>query len=239
VFSTKAGGGINKTRSDPDVKFAIVGNRRTGTSHLVSLLDSHPEVACWDGEIFDVGEAFESSLYEDPASFLREIVFRVRAHAVGFKLLAPAMERVVDVWALLKESSIRIVHVRRANLLDVYISYRLASLNQAFTCWYGDYHTAQFKADYEECLTWFEACMSHDRLIKAKAQECNIPRLEIEYSELVACQDRVLDFIGVSRHPLSSRLAKQRESRQSDIILNYQELKDRFAKSEWAWCFDD
>jgi hypothetical protein len=43
----------------PKVRFAMVGYPRTGSSHLVSLLDSHPDIACWDDEVFGDGEVFE------------------------------------------------------------------------------------------------------------------------------------------------------------------------------------
>ena len=72
----------------PSVRFAVVGNRRTGSSHLVSLLNSHPDVACWDGEIFSEGEVFDKSSYEKPRDFLVECVFKINAHAVGFKFLS-------------------------------------------------------------------------------------------------------------------------------------------------------
>src|SRR5208283_4721755 len=76
---------------EPTVRFAIVGNHRTGSSHLVSLLDSHPDIACWNDEIFDKGEAFEQSSFCDPREFLRQRVFQVNSVAVGFKLLWDAL----------------------------------------------------------------------------------------------------------------------------------------------------
>ena len=77
----------------PSVRFAIVGNPRTGSSHLVSLLDSHPDIACWDDEILDAGEEFDRSGFNDPRDFLVQRVFWVDAEAVGFKLLWDAMDR--------------------------------------------------------------------------------------------------------------------------------------------------
>src|SRR5438105_213858 len=109
----------------PSVRFAIVGNPRTGSSHLVSLLDSHPDIACWDDEILDAGEAFDRSGYRDPCDFLIHRVFWVDANAVGFKLLWDAMDRTPDVWGLLARLGIRLVHCVRANRLDQYLSYQL------------------------------------------------------------------------------------------------------------------
>ena len=112
-------------RRIPVVRFAIVGNPRTGSSHLVSLLDSHPDIACWDDEPFMPGEAFDKSGYQKPAEFLVNSVFDINAHAVGFKLLWDAMQRLHDPWQLFDELGIALVHVRRQNLLDAYISLQL------------------------------------------------------------------------------------------------------------------
>jgi LPS sulfotransferase NodH len=232
-----------KFRTDPiripRVRFAIVGNPRTGSSHLVSLLDSHPDVACWDDEIFDEGEAFDKSSYDNPRDFLLESVFNVDARAVGFKLLWDAMSRTAKVWNLLEELDILLVHTCRANLLDSFISYQLATINRAFTCWYGDYKTQRFEARYDQCLEWFETAEFIDIELRQRALKEGIPRIEIEYTELCRNQDRVLEFLGVSRLPLTSRLTKQRKGSQSEILTNYADLKERFAGSKWAKNFED
>jgi hypothetical protein len=240
VYSRKAKPKFHEGPSRaPSIRFAVVGNRRTGSSHLVSLLDSHPDVACWDGEIFDSGEAFEKSGYADPRDFLREKVFTVNAEAVGFKLLWKEMNRAPNTWEWLKELDIRLVHTCRTNLLDSYISYQLAELNHAFTSWYGNHVINHFEAQFDQCLEWFEAARECDNEIRRRACEEGILRIEIEYNELCATQDRVLDFLGVSRRSLCSRLKKQRTGSQKEIITNYAELKAQFANSVSADYFED
>jgi LPS sulfotransferase NodH len=224
---------------EPTVRFAIVGNPRCGSSHLVSLLDSHPAVACWDDEIFDEGQLFEKSEYRDPVDFLEGCVFAVNSVAVGFKLLWDALNRLDKGWVLLHDMDIRIVHTYRANVLDSFISYRLATINNAFTNWYGDFKTLQFDAEFRECLEWFKQTEDRDTEIQRRAFEHGIPRLSIEYNELCRSQDTVLDFLGVSRAVLVSRLKKQRTGAQSQIINNYKELKEYFKGSPWSKYFED
>lgn len=222
---------------EPKVRFVIVGNPRTGSSHLVSLLDSHPDIACWNGEIFNAGQAFDHSPYDDPRVFLNETVFRVNADAVGFKLLWGAMNRAPDTWEWLKQLNIRIVHTCRANLLDSFISHRLASINNAFTSSHGEYKMNRFDAPYGQCLEWFETVSQRDEEIRKKSAQGQIPRIEIEYRELCAQQDRVLEFLEVSPHPLISRLKKQRNGSQVEILTNYAELKEKFAGTRWSQYF--
>lgn len=216
-----------------------MGSPRTGSSHLVSLLDSHPDVACWDDEIFNEGEVFDQSPYSDPRDFLRERVFNVSAQVVGFKLLWDAFNYVPACWAWIRELDIDLVHTCRSNFLDSYISFKLASINNAFTCWYGDYRTQRFEANYEECLDWFETVEACDAEMRNGAVQERIKRIEIEYHELCEGQDRVLLFLGVASHPLRSELKKQRDGRQIDIISNYEDLKKGFADSNWARFFVD
>jgi hypothetical protein len=228
-----------KSVREPTVRFAIVGNPRTGSSHLVSLLDSHPDVACWDDEIFDIGEAFDKSGLAEPRDFLVHKVFNVDALAVGFKLLWDAMERTPNVWLLLKTLGVKLVHTRRKNLLDSFISYRLATINKAFTCWYGEYKVTTFGADPQDCLDWFEMAERCDEVIRCQAQTASIPRLEVEYKELCDGQDRILEFLDASPLRLTSRLKKQRKGTQSDAITNYKELKLYFENSKWITHFEE
>ncbi len=240
MFSRKSRSlGKSPVFREPKTRFAIVGNPRTGSSHLASLLDSHPDVACWDDEIFDVNEAYEKSGLKDPHDFLQQVVLAVNADAVGFKLLWDAMERLPNVWQFLRETNVKLVHTYRTNQLDSFISHRLATINHAFTCWYGDYKTTKFEADFAECLDWFKSCEDHDRMIERQAFEESVPRLAIEYNQLCKGQDTVLDFLGAAKLPLTSQLKKQRSGRQSEIVTNYELLKKKFENSPWIAYFED
>jgi hypothetical protein len=217
----------------------MVGYPRTGSSHLVSLLDSHPDIACWDDEVFGDGEVFDHSSYQDPRDFLRNSVFQIDAHAAGFKWLWREMSRFTAAWEILKELDISLIHTYRDNLLDSFISYQLATINRAFTSWYGEYKITSFEATHEDCLEWFESAEHCDCEIRKHSREAVIPRLEIEYHELCKSQDRVLDFLDVPPRPLTSRLQKQRMGGQARIIENYRGLKAKFIKSRWAKHFEE
>ena len=223
----------------PSARFAIVGNPRTGSSHLASLLDSHPDVACWDDEILDAGEAFDRSRYDEPRQFLRERVFRVDADAVGFKLLWDAMTRFPDVWTLFKDLDLRLLHLVRSNRLDSFLSLQLALVNRSFTSWNGFYKDTRIESDYFQLREWFEVTDMRDELIQHRASEEGIVCLKIEYSELCVTQDRILRFLGVPLLPLASALKKQRKTKQRETLANYDELKQAFAGSPWADYFED
>jgi LPS sulfotransferase NodH len=238
VYSRKVERTLQKaSHRTPTTRFAVLGYPRTGSSHLVSLLDSHPDIACWDDEIFGEEEAFDLSPYDSPSDFLCNVVFRIDAQAVGFKLLWHEMHRLEDVWTILKQLNIWLVHTYRKNLLDSFISYQLATLNRSFTSWHGDYLLKQLDVDFRECAEWFEDAEHCDAEIRRRSADEGIQRIEIEYNELCTTQNRILDFLRVTRCSLVSRLQKQRAGSQSEIIINYSEIKEKFANSKWAKYF--
>ena len=121
-------------------RFAIIGLARSGSSYLVSMLDSHPEIHCC-GEIFNrdgvnlrwpktlggrqAGRAIESELEElrarDPQAFL-ERVFAIDfgKPVLGFKIFRnhnpPMLERIIA------DRDIAKIVLRRANGLARYAS---------------------------------------------------------------------------------------------------------------------
>jgi hypothetical protein len=72
-----------------------------------------------------------------------------------------------------------------------------------------------------------------------RAFERQLPTLEVECNELCTSQDAVLDFLQMPRRTLTSQLEKQREGTQADAIVNYEELREKFADSRATRMFAD
>ena len=223
----------------PAVRFAIVGNMRTGSSHLGSLLDSHPDIACWNNEPFYDRGAYYESGYGSPSEFLLSEVFNVGTRAVGFKLLWDAMAIVPSVWELLSELRIRAVHTWRRNRLDSFLSLQLARAGNAFTCHDGNYPSAPIYIDPDQCFQWCVDSEMHDCEIERMAKLFAVPRIEVEYSQLRSDSVGVLDFLGLPQQSLTSAMRKQRTGHQSELIRNYADLKRTFAGTRWQGMFVD
>lgn len=126
------------------VRFIVLGGGRSGSSVLVQALDSSPCIACF-GEVFnwllpsirfdvegyDNFSARDRELRErDPVRFLYERIFAQHSEeirAVGFKL------HYGHVWGftgllerLMEDTGIRVLHLRRRNLLRMLVSWRMA-----------------------------------------------------------------------------------------------------------------
>jgi hypothetical protein len=221
----------------PHIHFAIVGNQRTGSSHLNYLLDSHPEIACWDGELFKPGEEFDAWPVRDPRDFLLRRVFVVNAPVIGFKWMVDGMTYVPRCWDLIEEFGIRLVHTIRDNRLEQFLSLQLAILNNAFNDHYGSYKVNRITIERRAFLQWLAVAEKADEMIARQVGRRRIPRLVVEYEELCRGQDRVLDFLGAPRRTLTSPLSKQRQGDLADSIANFVELQKSFVGTRFARYF--
>lgn len=126
------------------VRFAVVGDARTGSTMVVHGLNDHPEIVCFR-EVFNFLQEFVDYWVEgrdpnvaselelrqnDPAGFLKECVFNEHpagTKAVGFKIL---YKHVVGNRAVLPllvgDNDLKIIHIKRRNLLRVMISTKIA-----------------------------------------------------------------------------------------------------------------
>ncbi|TWU48846.1 hypothetical protein Poly51_47500 [Rubripirellula tenax] len=124
--------------------FFIWFHHRSGSSHLCSLLDSHPEIACW-GEFFYRGEAgvdgdlFTRSACDTEAEFLNDVYSHrwspsgatlcaddpepPLATAVGFKLKYQQGDSYPCVLDHLRSHrSMKAIHLVRTNLVAALLS---------------------------------------------------------------------------------------------------------------------
>ncbi len=128
-------------KGHPDYKkFIILGTARTGSNFLRSLLNSHKHVIAF-GEIFSDYNAIDWQLpvykfrsnrvltliQNDPTAFLESKVFRNYPRyvsAVGFKIFYnhAQNENWKPVWLHLKDMGVRVIHIKRKNLLKTYLS---------------------------------------------------------------------------------------------------------------------
>lgn len=196
-------------------RFAIIGLKRTGSSHLVSFLDSHPEIHCC-GEIFNrdgvnlrwpkamggrrAGREIESELEalrtHDGQGFLaRVFAIDFGKPVSGFKIFRnhnkPMLARILD-----DRDIVKIVH-SRDNGLARYAS----SLANRLTGDSGrtaekplvEFDAAKFAAFHREHATFFDET---ERTLIASGQPVHRSRYE-EIND-PARLTAILDFLGVA-----------------------------------------
>jgi hypothetical protein len=240
------------------VRFILLGRSRIGTNFLRGLLNDHPQVVLF-GEIFrnynTVDFAYPgyeetpgllSSLQKDPIRFLETRVYgRLpdQISAVGFKIFyyhardeawGPLWEHLVD------QTSLRVIHMKRRNILKTHLSRRKAALTDSWV------KTKQqvmkdipVRLDFEDCLEDFRQTRAwedeFDRLF------AHHPTLEVVYEDLSedyqAQMERVQKFLDLPLEPVRPKTYKQASLPLSQAIENYDELQTRFAGTPWEGFF--
>jgi LPS sulfotransferase NodH len=241
------------------VRFVIIGTDRSGSNFLRGLLNAHPSALAL-GEIFrghgtigwDIRGHPRSrktlALFEaQPAAFLQQTLFRCyprHLKAVGFKLFYHHARDGAwrSVWDFLKtDRGIRVIHLKRRNMLEAYLSRCRADRTGNWINTHGaEEAEVSIPLDYEGCLEAFEQTRRHeqacDRLFAGH------DTLGLTYEDLAgdyAAQfGRVQAFLGLEPRAVKPTTFKQSRAPLPQAISNYAELRRRFTGTPWAGFFD-
>ena len=243
-------------------KFIVLTRARTGSNFLMSLLQSHPSIRAFE-EIFSRKETKIHWGYakyprsseilkmrkEKPIKFLDEVVFRefpLSVSAVGFKLFyyQAEAERKKQIWQYLyQDKDLKIIHLKRDNLLKVCLSYHLAQITNQWVVKDKKHqgNNVVIELDYCECLKLFEETKKWEEEYDEFFGEHQ--KIEVIYENLVQSTrgetKRIQQFLGIKPKRLYSLTLKQNRGALSERISNYYDLKEKFEDSPWGRFFTD
>jgi LPS sulfotransferase NodH len=242
-------------------RFVILGMGRSGSNLLASSLRSHESIVAF-GEIFNNAKmdhilweypGYESTPRQiarrarDATGFIETVVFKPmprQTRAVGFKLFYYHARDGGwrDIWPYLQAMDLKVIHLKRKNLLALQLSMTLALKT-------NEWSTRQegVKQDKRKCALPYESCLKGFEAVTQWQEEADQfftgkDKLEVWYEDLNANYEATINtvqrFLKVEIQPARSPLKKQSGLPLSETILNYQELKERFAGSRWECFFD-
>lgn len=229
----------------PVTRFAVISSGRSGSNFLNSLMRSHRRVV-QHGEIF--GEFhLEAQSVRDRINragiigYLNRRLDRMGIeHATGIKLLynnfeeryghvrgIPGTEQILPY--MIEDPDIRIVHLVREDKLATLISHELAMGSKQWVK--GGYGARTVHLDPDWVQGMFE---------KIDRWEARIPtlfadnrRLDMTYDTLVSQTEsemkRVFDFLNLAPVAVKSPLTKQNKRAKSQVVENFNELRQAFA----------
>jgi LPS sulfotransferase NodH len=238
---------------------------RTGSTMLVYLLRSHPDI-CSHGEIFSPGkigglsgtylskrharpefiDRLSAERDHDPIKFLYKIALDLQGKkAVCFKLkhdelILPEYKTLRD--EIVNDRDFRIIHLRRENLLRRYLSHYIANhVTDVTMAIHGQVipEVPRVELDPHECQKDFETVRSRElEFVELFAQH---PSFSISYEEMVAGDVRkiraLLDFMGVSPRELTTKTRRLGCDDLRQVIANFEELRTYFAGSPYSKFF--
>lgn len=238
-----------------DSNFIISCAARTGSTMLVHMLRSNPEIIC-HGEVFNYGSigglagAYNSlrespehdkallSLYRsDPAAFLYKVVFDNQEKKIaGFKIKTDEIfrrpyKRLREL--LRNDTDIKVLHLYRSDLIAQFVSLKVVHDQTGVTLIHNDEDrptVKSFNADVRE----FKAFVKN--VFRREQKSLDLYRAHrsfvISYEEAVradtACLQNMQDFLGVSPRALETTTVKILNYPTAETLLNYQEIEEVF-----------
>ncbi len=239
-------------------RFVILGRSRSGSNFLRGLLNAHSQITAF-GELFQNEEGIswglsgyestprlEEQFRNEPVRFLESKIFcRVpkQIRAVGFKIFYyhAHSEKWQPVWDYLAgQPRLKVIHIRRQNILETHLSRKRAVLTDSWVNTSGEREkNPAVRLNYEECLADFEQTRGWEQEYERFFAGHDL--LTLCYEELArdyaAEIGRVQRFLGVDAEPVAPQTFKQSAEPLSAAIVNYAELKERFAGTPWAAFF--
>lgn len=241
-------------------RFITLTTARSGSSFLTQSLRSHPQVLAF-GELFHSRRiGFNTPGLDNhskglirfrkrrPVEFLEWLLLRgygQNIQAVGFKVFyshleEPHFERARPYLASL--SGLRILHLKRRNLLRAYLSKVVMSRTKVS----GIKSEAERRSPRvalvpADCLRYFEHTRRQQVLYDRVFAETDV--MQVLYEDLAADYDqetaRIQEFLTVVPTSLRARNLRQEIRPLSVAITNYPELRTAFESTPWAEFFDD
>lgn len=223
-------------------KFIVLTRSRTGSNFLISLLKSHPEIEA-KGELL---------VRREKRSFENLIEFGLSSDdehikAAGFKIFYyhPVDADGTEVWkSLIDMTDLHVIHLKRKNILRVLVSHKLANLSKVWHQTASDIstksETKKVSFSVEELESGFKGTIGWEKRGASDFKSHSI--LDVFYEDLVKdtqgiCEE-IYGFLDVSAWSPSSPFVRQNPEKLSDLISNFDELKEAFSGTDWAGYFD-
>jgi LPS sulfotransferase NodH len=220
------------------LRFVIFSSGRTGSSLLMDLLNSHPDIECED-EILSHRLISVRRFLDARASLATRAVF-------GFKLTLKHLDtqgisdRAVFLRGLLA-ADWRIVHLMRRDRLRQAVSGQIARQRRAFHQIRGarGLRPGPFRIDPQRLVLQMKR---RDASLQAeRAALAGVPHLGLCYEDdllrperFQATLDRVFDFLGIRRAPVSTAYVRTSTDRLGDLVANLDEVRAALATTEYA-----
>ncbi len=242
------------------VRFVVVGTGRSGSNFLRGLLNAHPAALAlgeifrehgrigWDIRGYPRSRKVMTLFERQPARFIEQVVYRRYPgglNAVGFKLFYHHArdESWAPVWDYLKDDKdIRVIHLKRKNLLKVHLSQCKADRTGRWINTRGVREaTEPIELDHDGCLAMFEETRSDEEACDRLFAEHEL--LGMSYEDLTTDEAgqivRVQTFLGLPSMPVKPSTYKQSSLPLIRSISNYEDLRRRFAGTPWEGYFED
>jgi len=222
-------------------KFVVVTRSRTGSNLLMSLLNDHKDIRTY-------GERF-NRLKGRSTGLIYNKIFPKKATVnwVGFKLFYyhPLDSDDKTIWDKIKnDRDVKIIHLRRENLLRVYISRIIAGKSNTWlkrTKSNVKVETKRIEINVEDLVKDIHRTNQYIEETNKLFQNHSV--LNLTFEELVNNKESIINnvfsFLNVSPMLVKSTLKRQNSESIEDLVSNYNELYSKLENTELAYLLED
>lgn len=228
--------------------FVILFLERDGSTYMISMLNSHPEIETVY-ERFAVMRQKGQSGREQMAwaqDFLTPPLIGRKA-AIGFKTKLVDVLDPEEFAQLLHEKECRIIHMRRRNRVKAVVSkINARRLYEATGNW-----NLYDKSDRRPPMTVAPERLAEllqereelDEELREYVEGLDLPKLVVCYEDLLQERDSVLQevfsFLGVRPYPVEETTKKHTKDDLREALENFDELRAQYVGTEYEQMFDE
>lgn len=225
-------------------RFIVLGEARTGGTHLTSCLFSHLNI--------DVVSEPLNVEYDWPSQ--REVIHKFFSgeyspviQAVGFREKLSTIRNPQEFCELITELDCKLIHLKRTNLVKLAVSrIRAHLLYQRLGMWNLSSALSQqepMTVSQEVLRAELEEAERLESQLDAFVRNCALSTLTVTYEELLKdeanCLSNICTFLGVRPYALSSDTHKITPDDLRHVLLNFHELRSIFAGTKYQAMFDE
>jgi hypothetical protein len=227
-----------RQESHPERRFVIFGRGRSGSTLLVSLLDSHPEITC-------LGELLNRPRLA-PLTYVERELLRRPGSRRGFKLLSYQVRdiaggrRTQRLREWIAQPDMTIIHIQRNDLLRHAVSNIYARERRAFhSTAKGAQRQKTIVVDFNHLMRWI---VHSEELSRWETEFLgDLHRENVTYETDLTTQeqqrrtvDRLCGVLGLMRHEMKSDLSPVTPRSYDSFIANWDEIAERLADTPYA-----
>jgi len=244
--------GANLAEPATTVNFVILGRIRTGTSQLCSALDSHSQIRC-KLELLKHGK-FNVGV-DKVESYLTEKIYTPHTEKPvrGFKIMYHQMwgrETPEFYWIcnVLQQFKTKVIHVKRRNFLDHFLSIILARNCDIWNAWTDRRIDKHFVMLGEDTLDRYNQPVHLDvklMLRKLKSQQKWERSIDAMFPDCFVAQYGETDFgliqewLGVKPEDIKPSTVRMRTRPKRELISNYDEVVVALREIGRDWMLED
>ncbi len=247
---------FGRRREEDPRKFFVVCPARSGSTLLMSALESHPDVERTLMEPFNtedpdlarelapvMREVYGKDVLAKTTDDLKRLIDHLLDRYDGFKILYYQVGLGDAAWEYLRSKRLKVVHLTRRNDLERQISFLVA---QQTSVWHRQHESecppepqvTLDAATLENSFAFNHRLFEHFETFFQLAD-----KLTIDYEDLrddySATMKRVYEFLQLPVTDCPPAYLKRTRKTKVELVANYHELKAHFSGSPWAHYFDE